>query len=70
MPQDKELPDGDTTDSTYSFTSCRIPCAGEDPSLCKVGVVDVATAKNQWMNVPGTRYNTTFRMEWAGNGNE
>ncbi|MBE9668680.1 S9 family peptidase [Mucilaginibacter boryungensis] len=61
-----------TTDSTYSFTvPVEYPVAGENPSSCKIGVVDVATAKTKWMNVPGDPIQHYIpRMEWAGNGNE
>ncbi|MBA4852562.1 S9 family peptidase [Emticicia sp. BO119] len=60
------------TDSTYSFiVPVEYPKVGEAPSACKVGVVDVATAKTIWMKVPGdSRQNYIPRMEWAGNSNE
>jgi dipeptidyl-peptidase-4 len=61
-----------TTDSTYSFVvPVEYPVAGEDPSSCKVGVVDVATAQTRWMNVPGDPIQHYIpRMEWANNANE
>jgi dipeptidyl-peptidase-4 len=60
------------TDSLYSFTiPIEYPKAGEDPSACRVGVVTIATAKTQWMNVPGDqRQHYIPRMEWATNSNE
>lgn len=60
------------TDSTYSFVvPVEYPKVGEAPSACKIGVVDVATAKTIWMKVPGdSRQNYIPRMEWAGNSNE
>lgn len=60
------------TDSTYSFVvPVEYPKVGEAPSACKVGVVDIATAKTIWMKVPGdSRQNYIPRMEWAGNSNE
>lgn len=60
------------TDSTYSFVvPVEYPKVGEAPSACKVGVVDIATAKTIWMKVPGdNRQNYIPRMEWAGNSNE
>lgn len=60
------------TDSTYSFVvPVEYPKVGEAPSACKVGVVDIATAKTIWMKVPGdSRQNYIPRMEWAGNANE
>ncbi len=61
-----------TTDSTYSFVvPVEYPVAGEDPSSCKIGVVDVGTAKTNWINVPGDAVQHYIpRMEWAGNPNE
>lgn len=58
------------TDSIYSFTiPVEYPKVGEDPSACKVGVVDIATQKTKWMNVPGSAIqNYITRMEWANNG--
>ncbi len=55
------------TDSLYPFTiPVEYPVVGEDPSACKVGVVDIATAQTQWMNVPGDAVqNYIPRMEWA-----
>ena len=57
------------TDSLYSFVvPVEYPKAGEDPSPCKVGVVDIATQKTKWMNVPGdSRQHYIPRMEWADN---
>ncbi|HET8830407.1 MAG TPA: DPP IV N-terminal domain-containing protein [Pelobium sp.] len=55
------------TDSLYPFTiPVEYPVVGEDPSACKVGVVDIETAKTEWMNVPGDAVqNYIPRMEWA-----
>lgn len=60
------------TDSTYSFVvPVEYPKVGEAPSACRIGVVNVATAKTLWMKVPGdSRQNYIPRMEWAGNSNE
>jgi dipeptidyl-peptidase-4 len=42
------------TDSIYSFTvPVEYPKAGENPSACKVGVVNLQTKKTTWMQVPG-----------------
>ncbi len=62
----------DNTDSLYPFTvPVEYPVAGEDPSPCKVGVVDIATRKTTWMNVPGdSRQHYIPRMEWAANSSE
>ncbi len=60
------------TDSIYSFTKpVEYPKVGEDPSACKIGVVNIATAKTVWMKVPGSNVqNYIPRMEWAGNSKE
>ncbi|MFN8357448.1 MAG: DPP IV N-terminal domain-containing protein [Spirosomataceae bacterium] len=56
------------TDSLYSFTvPVEYPKVGEPPSACKIGVVDVASAKTTWLNVPGdARQHYIPKMEWAG----
>jgi dipeptidyl-peptidase-4 len=61
-----------TTDSIYSFTvPVEYPKVGEDPSSCKIGVVDIASEQTKWMNVPGSAVQHYIpRMEWAGNANE
>ena len=61
-----------TTDSLYPFTvPVEYPVVGEDPSNCKVGVVDIITAQTKWMNVPGDAVQHYIpRMEWANNASE
>lgn len=62
-----------TTDSlVYSYVvPVEYPVAGEDPSACRVGVVDVNTGVNRWMNVPGDNVQHYIpRMEWTTNPNE
>ncbi|HVV55013.1 MAG TPA: DPP IV N-terminal domain-containing protein [Mucilaginibacter sp.] len=61
-----------TTDSIYPFTiPVEYPVAGEDPSACKLGVVDIVTAQTTWMNVPGDDVQHYIpRMEWVNNSNE
>jgi len=61
-----------TTDSIYPFVvPVEYPVAGEDPSLCKIGVVDVSTAKTTWLNVPGDPIQHYIpRMEWSTNSDE
>jgi dipeptidyl-peptidase-4 len=61
-----------TTDSLYPFTiPVEYPVVGEDPSSCKIGVVDVETSKTKWMNVPGDAVQHYIpRMEWANNANQ
>ena len=58
------------TDSIYSFNKAvEYPKVGEDPSACKVGVVNIETSKTVWMNVPGDAIQHYIpRMEWAPNG--
>jgi dipeptidyl-peptidase-4 len=48
------------------------PIAGEPPSPFKIGVVDIASAKTQWMNIPVDAVWQSYlpRMEWAANSNE
>jgi dipeptidyl-peptidase-4 len=61
-----------TTDSLYPFTvPVEYPVVGQDPSSCKIGVVDVATAQTKWMNVPGDPIQHYIpRMEWANNSTQ
>jgi dipeptidyl-peptidase-4 len=61
-----------TTDSIYPFTiPVEYPVAGEDPSACKVGVVNISTAKTTWINVPGDDIQHYIpRMEWTRNSND
>jgi dipeptidyl-peptidase-4 len=60
------------TDSIYSYTiPVEYPKVGQNPSSCKVGIVDIATAKTSWLNVPGDQVqNYIPRMEWIPNSNE
>ena len=61
-----------TTDELYPFTvPVEYPVVGEDPSSCKIGVVDLATSKTTWMNVPGDAVQHYIpRMEWANNSSQ
>ncbi len=60
------------TDSIYSYTiPVEYPKVGEDPSSCKVGIVDIATAKTNWLKVPGDQVqNYIPRLEWIPASNE
>ncbi|PLK45428.1 DPP IV N-terminal domain-containing protein [Emticicia sp. TH156] len=60
------------TDSIYSFiVPVEYPKVGEAPSACRVGVVNVTTAKTTWMKVPGdSRQHYIPRMDWAGSSNQ
>ncbi|MCC8410544.1 DPP IV N-terminal domain-containing protein [Mucilaginibacter sp. UR6-1] len=62
-----------TTDSmVYSYViPVEYPTAGQDPSSCKIGVVDIATAQTKWLNVPGDNVQHYIpRMEYTGNPDE
>lgn len=62
----------DNTDSIYSYTvPVEYPKAGESPSSCKVGVVNLQTRKTTWMQVPGdAQQHYIPRMEWVPGKNE
>ncbi|WP_419802437.1 S9 family peptidase [Mucilaginibacter sp.] len=61
-----------TTDSLYPFTvSVEYPVVGENPSRCRIGVINLNTGKNSWMKVPGDDVQHYIpRMEWAANSSE
>lgn len=60
------------TDSLYPFVlPVEYPKAGIRPSLVKIGVVNLATRKTSWLQLPGDPSNNYLpRMDWAGNGKE
>ena len=60
------------TDSLYPhITQIRYPKVGETNSACRIGVVEIATGKTTWPDVPGDpRNHYIARMEWAGNSEE
>ena len=62
-----------TTDSIYPFAvPVEYPSAGEAPSPYKIGVVDIATAKTNWMSIPTDPVLQSYvpRMEWAANSSQ
>jgi dipeptidyl-peptidase-4 len=61
-----------TTDSIYPYVvPVEYPVAGENPSVCKIGVVDITTGKTTWMDIPGDAIQHYIpRMEWTTNSNE
>ena len=61
-----------TTDSTYPFVvPVEYPVAGEPPSPYKIGVIDLPSGTNRWMNIPGDPRETYLpRMEWAANSSQ
>jgi len=61
-----------TTDSIYPFTiPVEYPKVGEDPSACKIGIVNIASAQTSWVNVPGDNIqNYIPRMDWVPNTND
>ena len=60
------------TDSVYSqVLPVEYPVAGEAPSPYKIGVVEIATARTTWMQIPGDpRQHYVPRLEWTTNPNE
>ncbi len=61
------------TDSIYpQAVPVEYPVAGEPPSKYKIGVIDAATGKMNWMKIPDDTVWRTYvpRMEWAANSNE
>lgn len=60
------------TDSIYSFNvPVEYPKVGQDPSACKIGVVDIKSAQTKWLAVPGSEIqNYIPRMDWIPNTNE
>ncbi len=49
----------------------KYPKVGQQNSAARVGVVNIATGKTRWMDVPGDpRNHYLARMEWAKNSNE
>lgn len=59
------------TDSIYAYNiPVEYPKVGQDPSGCKIGVVDIATANTTWVAVPGSSVqNYIPRMDWVPNSN-
>ena len=59
------------TDSIYSYNvPVEYPKVGQDPSACKVGVIDIATAQTKWLSVPSSEIqNYIPRMDWVPNSN-
>ncbi|HEU5289646.1 MAG TPA: DPP IV N-terminal domain-containing protein, partial [Cyclobacteriaceae bacterium] len=60
------------TDNVYpTVIPVEYPKAGQDPSSCKIGVVDIATAKTTWMNIPGDpRQHYIVRLEFIPGTND
>jgi dipeptidyl-peptidase 4 len=61
-----------TTDAIYpKLIPVEYPKVGEQPSPCRVGVVNVKKGKTTWMKVEGDPANNYIpRMDWAANANE
>ncbi|MBW4888373.1 DPP IV N-terminal domain-containing protein [Mucilaginibacter sp. HMF5004] len=61
-----------TTDADYPFVvPVEYPTAGQDPSVCKVGVVNTTTGITTWMKVPGDAVQHYIpRMEWVAGSND
>ena len=60
------------TDSVYSrIVPVEYPKVGEDPSQCKLGVIDVNSGKTTWLNIPGDPVqNYIVRAEYIPNTND
>src|SRR5690606_37358249 len=60
------------TDSVYSkVIPVEYPKVGEQPSACRLGVADIASAKTTWLNIPGDpREHYIVRAEYVPNTNE
>lgn len=60
------------TDSIYAFTiPVEYPKVGQDPSACKIGVVNIVSAQTKWLGVPGDQIqNYIPRMDWIPKTNE
>jgi dipeptidyl-peptidase-4 len=60
------------TDSIYPFTiPVEYPKVGEDPSACRVGVINISTASTTWIKIPGDLVqNYIPRMDWIPGTNE
>ena len=56
-----------TTDSVYSYTvPVQYPKVGEDPSSCRIGVVNASGGETNWIPVPGdNKQNYLPRMMWS-----
>jgi dipeptidyl-peptidase-4 len=61
-----------TTDSIYPYVvPVEYPVSGEDPSSCKIAVVDIASGKINRMDVPGDAVqHYILNMEWVPNSNK
>ncbi len=59
------------TDSIYPFTiPVEYPKVGQDPSSARIGVVQINTAKTNWIAIPGDKVqNYIPRMDWVPNSN-
>lgn len=61
------------TEAKYPFAvPVEYPIAGEKPSLVKIGVVNLASAKTKWMETPDDAVLGTYmpRMEWVPNSKQ
>lgn len=60
------------TDSIYAYTiPVEYPKVGQDPSACKIGIVNISTAQTSWLNIPGDQIqNYIPRMDWIPTTND
>lgn len=61
-----------TTDSIYpQIIPVEYPKVGEHPAACRLGIVDIASAKTKWIDVPGDERNNYIpRMDWHPSGKD
>lgn len=62
-----------TTDSIYpQVVKVTTPIAGDPPSSCRIGVIDISTGHNVWMNLATDTGLKSYipRMEWAPDNKE
>jgi dipeptidyl-peptidase-4 len=62
----------DNTSDIYSkIIPIEYPKVGENPSKCRIGVVEIGSGKLKWMKIPGdSQQNYLPRMEWLPSTNE
>ncbi|GAB4479160.1 MAG: S9 family peptidase [Thermoflexibacter sp.] len=59
-------------DSVYSTPiPVEYPKVGKSPSACRIGIIDINTAKTTWLNIEGDkRQHYLVRLDWLSSGKE
>ncbi len=59
-------------DSVYSTAiPVEYPKVGKSPSACRIGIIDINTAKTTWLNIEGDkRQHYLVRLDWLPSGKE